>query len=209
LRPDRYRVEVGLDNGKAQQPTTNDQQLTTTMSEIQVASRYAKSIIDLAVEQNALELVKKDIELFVETCRENPALQAILKNPIISLDKKANILDGLFGDKLHKMILSFFHIVIRKGRSEILYATAKEFISQYNIIKNVVKATVTSASTLSKENIAQIEDVVKQATKGEVILSAQVDPDLIGGFILKVGDKQFDTSLSSKLNKLKKEFEHN
>jgi F-type H+-transporting ATPase subunit delta len=202
-------VEVGLDNGKAQQPTTNDQQLTTTMSEIQVASRYAKSIIDLAVEQNALELVKKDIELFVETCRENPALQAILKNPIISLDKKANILDGLFGDKLHKMILSFFHIVIRKGRSEILYATAKEFISQYNIIKNVVKATVTSASTLSKENIAQIEDVVKQATKGEVILSAQVDPDLIGGFILKVGDKQFDTSLSSKLNKLKKEFEHN
>ena len=179
------------------------------MSEIQVASRYAKSIIDLAVEQSALELVKKDIELFLGTCRENPALQAILKNPIISLEKKANILDGLFGDKLHKMILSFFHIVIRKGRSEILYATAKEFISQYNIIKNVVKTTVTSASPLSKENIAQIEDVVKQATKGEVILSAQVDPDLIGGFILKVGDKQFDTSLSSKLNKLKKEFENN
>ena len=179
------------------------------MSEIQVASRYAKSIIDLAVEQNALEPIKKDIELFLGTCRANPALQAILKNPIISLDKKANILDGLFGDKLHKMILSFFHIVFRKGRSEILYATAKEFISQYNIIKNVVKATVTSASPLSKENIAQIEDVVKQATKGEVILSAQVDPDLIGGFILKVGDKQFDTSLSSKLNKLKKEFENN
>jgi len=179
------------------------------MSEIQVASRYAKSIIDLAVEQNALEPIKKDIELFLGTCRANPALQAILKNPIISLDKKANILDGLFGDKLHKMILSFFHIVIRKGRSEILYATAREFISQYNIIKNVVKATVTSASPLSKENIAQIEDVVKQATKGEVILSAQVDPELIGGFILKVGDKQFDTSLSSKLNKLKKEFENN
>ncbi len=179
------------------------------MSEIQVASRYAKSIIDLAVEQNALEPVKKDIELFLRTCRANPSLQAILKNPIISLEKKVNILDGLFGDKLHKMILSFFHIVIRKGRSEILYVTAKEFVNQYNIIRNVVKATVTSASPLSKENIAQIEEVVKQATKGEVILSTQVDPDLIGGFILKVGDKQFDTSLSSKLNKLKKEFENN
>lgn len=179
------------------------------MSEIQVASRYAKSIIDLAVEQNALEPVKKDIGLFLETCKANPQLQAILKNPIISLDKKSGILDDLFGDKLHKMIISFFHIVIRKGRSEILYATAKEFISQYNIIKNVVKATVTSASPLSKENIDQIEEVVKQASKGEVILSAKVDPDLIGGFILKVGDKQFDTSLSSKLNKLKKEFEQN
>ena len=179
------------------------------MSELQVASRYAKSLIDLAREQNVLEPMKKDIELFLETCKANPQLQAILKNPIIGLDKKSNIMEGLFAGKLHEMILSFFKIVIRKGRSEILYATAKEFISQYNILKNVVKATVISASPLSKENISQIEDVVKQATKGEVILTARVDPDLIGGFILKVGDKQFDTSISSKLSKLKKEFEQN
>ena len=179
------------------------------MSEIQVASRYAKSLIDLSEEQNTLEAVRKDIELFLKTCRENPQLQAILKNPIVGLDKKANIMDGLFGGKLNEMILSFFRIVIRKGRSEILYATAKEFINQYNILKNVVKATVTSASPLSKENISHIEDVVKQATKGEVVLTTHVDPDLIGGFILKVGDKQFDTSLSSKLKKIRKEFEQN
>jgi F-type H+-transporting ATPase subunit delta len=179
------------------------------MSEIQVASRYAKSLIDLAGEQNAVEPIRKDIELFLETCKENPQLQAILKNPIISLDKKANILDGLFAGKVHDMILSFFKIVIRKGRSEILFATAKEFTNQYNILKNVVSATVTSASPLSPENISQIEEVVKQSTKGEVILTSIVDPKLIGGFILKVGDKQFDTSISSKLNKLKKEFEQN
>lgn len=177
------------------------------MSEIQVASRYAKSLIDLSVEQNALEMVREDIEVFIGTCRTSPQLQAILKNPIIGLDKKLNILEGVFAGKLHEMILSFFKIITRKGRSEILYATAKEFINQYNILKNVVKATVTSASPLSKENISQIEEVVKQATHGEVILTARVDPDLIGGFILKVGDKQFDTSISGKLNKLKKEFE--
>ena len=179
------------------------------MSEIQVASRYANALIDLAAEQNSVEPVKKVIELFLDTCRVNTQLQAILKNPIISLDKKANILDGLFGDKLNKMILSFFKIAVKKGRSQVLYATAKEFINQYNILKNVVKATVTSASPLSSDNITQIEDVVKKAFKGEVILTVQIDPDLIGGFILKVGDKQFDTSLSSKLNKLKKEFQQN
>jgi len=179
------------------------------MSEIQVSSRYAKSLIDLAGEQNAVEAIKKDIELFLKTCRENPELQAVLKNPIISLDKKANILDGLFAGKVHEMILSFFKIVIRKGRSEILFGTAKEFISQYNVLKNIVKATVTSASPLSRENFSQIEEVVKQSTKGEVILTSVVDPKLIGGFILKVGDKQFDTSISSKLNKLRKEFEQN
>ena len=177
------------------------------MSEIQVATRYAKSLIDLAGEKSAVETIKKDIELFLATCRANPELQAILKNPIIGLDKKANILDGLFSGKVHEMILSFFKIVVRKGRAEILFATAKEFITQYNVIKNVVKATVTSASPLSQENISQIEDVVKQSTSGEVILTSIVDPKLIGGFILKVGDKQFDTSISSKLNKLRKEFE--
>lgn len=178
------------------------------MSEIQVSSRYAKSLIDLAGEQNALEAVKKDIELFLNTCRENPTLQAVLKNPIIGLDKKAAILDGLFGDKLHQIILSFFKIVIRKGRSGILYAAAKEFINQYNSLKNIVKATVTSATPLSKENLSQIEEVVKQSTKGEVVLTTSIDPELIGGFVLKVGDRQFDTSISSKLNKLRKEFEH-
>ena len=177
------------------------------MSEIQVATRYAKSLIDLAGEKSAVETIKKDIELFLATCRANPELQAILKNPIIGLDKKANILDGLFSGKVHEMILSFFKIVVRKGRAEILFATAKEFITQYNVIKNVVKATVTSASPLSEENISQIEDVVKKSTNGEVILTSIVDPKLIGGFILKVGDKQFDTSISSKLNKLRKEFE--
>jgi F-type H+-transporting ATPase subunit delta len=179
------------------------------MSEIQVASRYAKALIDLAAEQNIVEPVKKDIVLFIDTCKANAELQAILKNPIISLDKKANILDAIFGDKLNKLILEFFKIVIRKGRADVLLASSKEFISQYNVLKNVVKASVTSSSVLSKDNISQIEALVKDATKGEVILTTHVDPTLIGGFILKVGDRQFDTSFSGKLKKLKKEFQQN
>lgn len=87
-----------------------------------------------------------------------------------------------------------------------MFETAKEFINAYNIRKNIVKATVTSAAPLSPENIKEIEDVIKQSTKGEIILTAKVDPSLIGGFVLKVGDKQFDTSISTQLNKLKKEF---
>ena len=176
------------------------------MSEIQVASRYAKSLIDLAEEQNALEAVRTDMEFFLRTLRENPTLKAVLKNPILGPDKKSGILTQLFGPRLHPMIMTFFGIVVRKGRSEVLFETAKEFINAYNIRKNIVKATVTSAAPLSAENIRQVEDVVKQATKGEIILTTKIDPSLIGGFVLKVGDRQFDTSLSTQLNKLKKEF---
>ncbi|MBC7744104.1 MAG: ATP synthase F1 subunit delta [Flavobacterium sp.] len=176
------------------------------MSEIQVASRYAKSLIDLAVEQNALEAVKADIEFFLRTLRENPTLKAVLKNPILGPDKKSGILNQLFGPRLHPMIISFFTIVVRKGRSAILFETAKEFINEYNVRKNIVKATVTTAAPISKENLKEVEMVIKQATHGEIILTTKIDPLLIGGFILKVGDKQFDTSISSQLNKLRKEF---
>ena len=176
------------------------------MSEIQVASRYAKSLIDLAVEQNALEEVRTDMEFFLRTLRENPTLKAVLKNPILGPDKKSGILTQLFASRLHPMIITFFGIVVRKGRSEVLFETAKEFINAYNILKNIVKATVTTAAPLSQENIKQVEDVIKQSTHGEIILTAKVDPSLIGGFVLKVGDRQFDTSLSTQLNKLRKEF---
>jgi len=176
------------------------------MSEIQVASRYAKSLIDLAEEQNALEAVRTDMEFFLRTLRENPTLKAVLKNPILGPDKKSGILTQLFSSRLHPMIMSFFAIVVRKGRSEVLFETAKEFINAYNIRKNIVKATVTSAAPLSQENIKQVEQVIKESTHGEIILTARVDPSLIGGFVLKVGDKQFDTSISTQLNKLKKEF---
>ena len=176
------------------------------MSEIQVASRYAKSLIDLSEEQNALEAVRTDMEFFLRTLRENPTLKAVLKNPILGPNKKSGILNELFSSRVHPMIMTFFAIVVRKGRSGILFDTAKEFINEYNIRKNITKATVTTAAPLSDENKKQVEEVIKQATNGEIILTAKVDSSLIGGFILKVGDKQFDTSISSQLSKLKKEF---
>lgn len=176
------------------------------MSEIQVASRYAKSLIDLAQEQNALEAIKSDIETFIAVCKSNSQLVAVLKNPIISPSKKEAILDGLFGKSMHKVVLSFFKIVTAKMRSEILYATAKEFINEYNKRKGIIKAIVTSATPLSEENKQQLTAKIAEAVGGEVILQTKVDASLIAGFVLNVGDKQFDASVSSKLNKLKKEF---
>lgn len=176
------------------------------MSEIQVASRYAKSLIDLAQEQNVLESVKSDIELFIETCRANPTLKAVLKNPIISPGKKVNILEAIFADSLNTVIISFFKIVVTKGRSVLLYAIAKEFINEYNTLKNIVTATVTSAVSLSDDNKQKIQTIVSELTKGPIVLVEKNDPKLIGGFVLKVGDKQVDTSILNQLQKLKKEF---
>ncbi|HEY0057191.1 MAG TPA: ATP synthase F1 subunit delta [Pedobacter sp.] len=177
------------------------------MSEIQVASRYAKSLIDLAEEQTSLEAVKTDIESFVSVVRENPTLQAVLKNPIIGIDKKTAILDQLFGASFNKVVMAFFKIVVSKGRSEVLYGTAKEFINEYNRRKGIIHAVVTSAVPLTEAQKSKVADLIIEATKAQVVLESKIDPALIGGFIIKVGDRQVDVSIASSLNKLRHEFE--
>ncbi len=177
------------------------------MSEFKVATRYAKSLIDLAEEQNLLEQIQADMVLFVQTLKANGLLNAVLRNPIVSPSKKTVILVDVFSGKVQPATLSFFKIMVDKMRSEILFETAKEFVEQYNQKKHIVKAVIVSAVPLSESNRLEAMEMVKQATAGEVILEEKVNPELIGGFILTVGDRQFDTSISSTLSKLKKEFD--
>ncbi|MFD2873703.1 ATP synthase F1 subunit delta [Mucilaginibacter ximonensis] len=176
------------------------------MSELTVASRYAKSIIDLAQEQNSLEVVSNDVVDLLKTLKANAQLAAVLSNPIISHQKKLGILTALFEGKMNKLTLEFFKLMINKGRGNVLFATAHEFVNQYDVLKHITQATVVSATPLSEANKAQILAEVKAAVGGEVTLEAKVDASLIGGFVLTVGDRQIDTSIANNLRKLKKNF---
>jgi len=176
------------------------------MSELTVANRYAKSLIDLAQEQKSLEETRKDMELFIRVLKANHQLQAVLANPIIAHNKKIKILEAIFGKDVSKITDSFFKIMINKSRAQVLYATAAEFINQYNIIKNIVRANVVSATELSEANRKTVVSELEAFTGGKIELHTKVDPKLIGGFILTVGDKQIDTSISNSLKKLKTDF---
>ena len=176
------------------------------MSELRVASRYARAIIDLAIERNELEQVKTDIDLFLAAAKASSELVAVLKNPIVPIDKKIKVLRDLFASKVCKTTESFFDIVVNKGRAEVLHGTAKEFLNQYNEKKGFINAKVTSATTLTDAAEKEIISIVEKATAKKVILEKVVDAKLIGGFVLTVGDKQFDTSIAKSLQKLQKTF---
>jgi F-type H+-transporting ATPase subunit delta len=176
------------------------------MSELTVGARYAKSLLDLAIEQSALEAVKADMDFFAQTLKANSELQAVMRNPIIAHDKKVNILKAIFGDKVSKVTDAFFNLMINNSRGELLYTTAHEFVKLYNIKMQIVKAQVTSATPLADATKVQLADAVKAAIGGIVELDAKVDPALIGGFVLTVGDKQIDASIANSLKKLNREF---
>lgn len=170
-------------------------------------ARYAKSLLDLSKEQNAVEEVKNDMVFFEQVVDDNAQLEAILKNPIVPLDKKQGILKGIFGGKVHAITENFLKLIVNKGRAAILFDTAKQFVQQYNAIKGIVTAEITSASTLTEANKVEVANLVKKELgANEVLVKEKVNPALIGGFILKVDDKQFDASIAGSLTKLKKEF---
>ena len=176
------------------------------MSIFTVASRYAKSLLELVQEQGNLDSVKTDVEQVLATLKSNTQVQAVLRNPIISGDKKRGILLALFDNKVNPLIVSFFTILVNKGRAAILVDILQEFIREYNVVRGIVNATVVSASALSQENLKNLEAKISSEIGAQVLLKNKVDASVIGGFVLRVGDKQIDASIAGKLQKLDKYF---
>ncbi|WP_242926101.1 ATP synthase F1 subunit delta [Pontibacter vulgaris] len=179
------------------------------MSDIRVASRYAKSLIELAEEKGILEQVQNDMKLFSATVQGNRDFQLLLRNPIVKSDKKQAIINGIFKGKVQEMTLAFFNIVARKNRESVLEFIAEEFQKQYNEIKNIQRASVTTATPLSAELRNELGQRLATQTGKFIELEEIIDPTLIGGFVLRVGDKQIDSSVKYNLRKLKNNFKDN
>lgn len=180
------------------------------MADLRVASRYVKSLLDLAVEQGALEDVHRDMQLFAKVCDENRAFALMLKSPVIRHDKKKDILGKLFQGKVNKLTMAILNIITSKNREPILPAIAKEFHNAYNVYKNIGKASITSAVPLDEKLRKEILQITqKLSERKEVELTEKVDPSLIGGFVLNVGDKQIDASIKNKIRSLKVKFAEN
>ena len=174
------------------------------------ASRYVKSLLSLAVEQNALEEVHKDMQLFDSICGSNHDFIVMLRSPIIRHEKKRDILEKIFKGKVNPLSFAIMDILTSKNREPLLPAIAKEFHTAYNEFKGIRKASVTTAFTLDKDLRNDIESIVRKLSDSkQVELDEKVDKELIGGFILNVGDRQIDASIKSKLKALKVKFAQN
>ncbi|MEQ8363119.1 MAG: ATP synthase F1 subunit delta [Cyclobacteriaceae bacterium] len=180
------------------------------MSDFRAASRYVRSLLGLAQEQGVLDEVHSDMQFISKTCNENLELVSLLRSPIIKSDKKKAILYKIFEGKVNKLTLAIIDIVTRKNREAILPSIAREFHNAYNDFKGIQKATITSTVALDPEIRKEVEGIVKQLSDKKTIeLEEKVDSSLIGGFVLNVGDKQLDASISSKLKALKLMFKKN
>jgi F-type H+-transporting ATPase subunit delta len=180
------------------------------MADIRVASRYVKSLLGLAVEQNVLDAVHADMQAFSKVCKENRAFTMMLRSPVIRHEQKKAILTKVFTGHVHPLTLAIFNMLTLKNRESLLPTIASEFHNAYNEYKGIGKAYITTTVAMDSEFRKEIEGLVKKLhNKKQVEIVEKVDPELIGGFVLNVEDRQIDTSIKGKLKTLSLKFNEN
>ena len=179
------------------------------MRDIKVASRYAKSLLKIAIEENTLVELHSDMVLVNDVCNNNHDLVLMLKSPIIRTDKKKAILSEIFGKNISPMSNAFISIILTKKRGGLLSDIANAFIDIYKLHKNITTASITSAIELSKDQKSKIINLLLNDKRDNIELKEMVNPDIIGGVIVRIGDKQVDESIRRKLKNLEMEFDEN
>lgn len=180
------------------------------MADIKAVSRYVKSLLDLAIEKGVAAQVHEDMLAFDKVLSENRALVTTLRSPIIKHYKKKNILDALFGERFNALTLAFFRIITEKNRERLLPMIATEFHDAYNEYQGIGKASIVTAIPLDKDLREEILAVAKKVVgKSKVELTEEVDPSIIGGFILNAGSQQIDSSIKHKLKIVQLNFNNN
>jgi len=175
-----------------------------------LASRYAKSLIDIAIEKNSLEDTLKDMQLIDAICNQNREFVALMRSPIIKADKKTAIVEAIFNGRTSLLTISFLKLLISKGREQNIDEIAQAFIAQYRLNQKMRMVKLTTATAVDNSVVETLKSKLAALYhESSIHIETAVDPSLLGGFILDLGDKQMDASIARDLNDIKKQFSKN
>jgi len=174
------------------------------MNQSIISTRYAKSLMKVGEDNRCLDALETDMELISATIAENELFRQIIDNPVIKPQQKRKVMIELLEKRVHPLTLSFVSLIIRNRREFLLADVARDFIDLYEKLKGIKRAHIVSASGMNDLSKQQLQQQLDVLFKANVHLTAETNPDLIGGFILRVGDQRYDASLSSALQRMRK-----
>lgn len=174
-----------------------------------ISKRYAQALLGLALEMNNLDKVREDMEQVIRLCETDREFRLFLRSPVIQPEMKVSVLDKVFEGKIEELSLKFFKLITRHRREPILEQIARQYITLYKEHNNIITTQLTTAAPIDEKIKKEIISLMKDYTSGKIELNEEVDGDLIGGFVLRFEDKQFDSSLRNRIKQLKKEFDDN
>lgn len=174
------------------------------MNDSKISVRYAKALIMSAKEQNLLEPVRGDMVLLIKILKKIPELLHILESPVVTPEKKLEVMNVIFSGKTDPLTLSFIRLAIMNNREEYLLGIARMYIDLFKREKGIKEAFVTTAMPLEKEIKPAIINLIRKVYHTEVEMDEKVDDQIIGGFILQVEDQLLDASVAGQIRKIRK-----
>lgn len=169
-----------------------------------VVAPYAEALMSLAQEQNNLDAIASDVRLIGSTLADSAELTQLFASPLVGENVKKGVIEGVFGSQVNAISKSFLLLLVDRKRIAFLGEIVSEFKALLRVINQVALAEVTSALQLSRAQEDTICDRVKSMTKSKSVeLAVTINPDLIGGVIIKVGSQVVDASIRGQLRRLK------
>lgn len=170
-----------------------------------IAKRYALALFDLAIEKNCINDFENQVQTMYRILNSEEEFMKVLQHPQVLRDEKIKLIQGIFSSKIADELIGLLILVIQKNRQDHILDILNVFLDQVKAYKGIVSATVISAVPLSKEQINQITQKLIAGLKKKVEIQLQIDPSIIGGLKIRVGDQILDSSIEGKLHSLKAE----
>lgn len=178
------------------------------MKNIRIASRYSKALLSLAEENQIIEQAYESMKIVADVFKNNKELKVILNTPIVRETKKIKIIEEVFKGKINDLILKYLVIITKKKRSVLIEPIALEYQRLHKDKLNIQTVIVTTASGIDKEIENKVLQVAKKITNKNIEFQNEIDPSIIGGFILKIGDYLYDASVKRSLKNMKEQLYH-
>jgi F-type H+-transporting ATPase subunit delta len=169
-----------------------------------VSHTYATALFEAAVDKGRLEAVREELDDFVTALHEVPELNALLRNPQLDPQTKAEALEAVLGDA-DELLRNFLRVITEKGRATQIEEIAREFQALYAAEQHVLNVELTTAYELSDAEAVRIVEQIEKASGRTVEATRSVDPKLIGGIVLKAGSLRVDSSVRGRLERLRRE----
>jgi F-type H+-transporting ATPase subunit delta len=173
------------------------------MDQSAINVRYAKAFFSVAKEKNQLNTLKRDIELVLELCSASADFIHLLESPIVNTSKKSVIIQSIVQDKIDAITLDFLMLILQKKREVYIPGICRNFIDLSRKEQNIKPAQITTATAINEETLTKVKELLAKELNANIELTARINPDILGGLVLRLDDKQYDASVATQLKKVK------
>lgn len=173
------------------------------MDQSSITVRYAKAFFSAAKEKKKLDQLKTDIQLVLEVCQTSKDFILLLESPIVKTSKKANLVSKIFKGKIEDLTLNFLLLIVENKREVHIPGICRNFLDLTRKDQNIKSAVLTTASGVSANTLKKVEQLLAKELNTRVELSTRVNPDILGGLVLRIDDNQYDASVATQLKKIK------